>query len=88
MKVSIISKWDFSWKMPFNQGLSIPAQDVLFSRKESSNSYDHKPQQYSGRKCVLSKEPRILLDEKLNFWQQVDSTILKINKSISLIKKT
>ena len=47
------------------------------------NASNHKPQQYSGRKGVLPKTLRyfgILLDEKLNFRQHIDTTILKVAK--------
>ena len=63
--LSLISKWAFSWKILFNPDPSKPAHKVLFSRKrESSNSSDHKPQQYSGRMDILSKQKHlgILLD--------------------------
>ena len=49
--LSLISKWFFSWKMLFNPDHSKPV-------KKSSNSSDHKPQQYSGQKGVTSKAPR------------------------------
>ena len=32
--LSLISKWAFNWKMPFNPDPHKPAQEVLFSRKK------------------------------------------------------
>ena len=45
----IISKCAYNWKMFFNQDPIRPAEEMLFSRKKkSSNSSNHKSQQYSG----------------------------------------
>ena len=51
-----------------------------FQKNKNSNSYDHKPQQYSGQKRFLSKSFQYLLDEKLNFKHHVSSGILKVKK--------
>ena len=74
--------------MLFNSDPSKPAQEVLFSKKkENSNSSNHKFQQYSVERTSHHKHLVVLLDEKLNFKQYIDITILKINKGIPVIKK-
>ena len=84
----LISKWVYNWKMLFNSDPSKPAQEVLFSKKkENSNSSNHKFQQYSVERTSHHKHLVVLLDEKLNFKQYIDITILKINKGIPVIKK-
>ena len=68
---------------------SKPAQEVLFSRKKkiqihltvSLNSIQVK-------RASHHKNLGILLNEKINFKQHIETTILKINKSISVIKNS
>ena len=74
--------------MLFNSDPSNPAQEMLFSRKKrvhihpSISLYNILVERTSNHKHL-----DILLDEKLNFKQHVNSTFLKINKGISLIKE-
>ena len=79
----LISKWAYNWKMLFNPDPSKPAQEVLFSRKKTSNSSNH----IQVGRASHHKHLGVLLDQKLNFKQHIDTTILKINKGISTIKK-
>ena len=74
--------------MFFNSDPSKPAQKVLLSRKKTvqihltiSLNIIH-VERTSHYKHLI-----ILLDEKHNFKQHIDTAILKINKGISLIKK-
>ena len=75
--------------MLFNPDRSKPAQEVVFSRK---NKLQSRPNislnniQVEGASYV--KHLGILLGEKLNFKQHIDSVILKINKGISVIKNS
>ena len=74
--------------MLFNPDPSKPAQEVIFSRKKKTQihptiSFDNIQVERASHHKHLS----ILLDENLNFKQHIDTTILKINKSISVIKK-
>ena len=74
--------------MLLNPGPSKLAQDVLFSRKRKVQI--HPTISLSNiqlERASYQKHLGILLDEKLNFKQHIDSAILKINKSISVIKK-
>ena len=37
--LSLISKWNFNWKMLINTDANKPAQEVLFSRKNKTQNY-------------------------------------------------
>ena len=84
----LISKWAYNWKMLFNPDPSKPAQEVLFSRKKKTQI--HPTISFNNiqvERASHHKHLGILLDEKLNFNQRIDTTILKINNGISVIKK-
>ena len=82
-----ISKWDYDWKMLFNPGPCKPAQEVVFSRKKKTQSHPAISLNIQVEQTSYQKHLGLLLDEKLNFKQHVDSAILKMNKGISVIKK-
>ena len=85
----LISKWAYNWKMLFNPDPSKPAQEVLFSRKEKIQiDPTISLNNIQVERAPHHKHPRILLDEKLNFKQHINTTILKINKGISVIKNS
>ena len=74
--------------MLFYPNPSKPAQEVLFSRKKKTQIHPT----ISFNNIQVERTPhhkhlRILLDEKLNFKQHINTTILKISKGISVIKK-
>ena len=77
--------------MLFNPDPSKLAQGVLFSKKKKRK----KIQVYRTislnkiyvERASYQKQIGILLNEKLNFRQHIDTTILKVNKAISVIKK-
>ena len=84
----LISKWAYDWKMLFNPDPSKPTQEVLFSRKKKTQIHPT----ISFNNIQVERTPHykhlgILLDEKLNFKQHIDTTILKIDKGISVVKK-
>ena len=83
----LISKWAFNWKMLFNPDPTKPAQEVIFSKKKKKTQTYPSLNNIQVEKVPYQKHLGILLDEKLNFKQHVDSAILKINKGISVIKK-
>ena len=86
--LSEISKWACDWKMLFNPDPCKPAQEVAFSRKKKTQSHPAiSLNNIQVERTSCQKHLGLLLDEKLNFKQQVDSAILKINKGISVIKK-
>ena len=81
----LISKWAYNWKMFFNPDLSKPAQEVPFSRKtkiqiDSTKRFNN----IQVERASHHKHLGVLLDEKLNLKQHIDTTVLK---GISVIKK-
>ena len=84
----LISKWDYNWKMLFNPDPSKVAQEELFSRKKKTQIHPTiSLNNIQVARASHHKHLDILLDEKLNFNQHIDTTILKINKGISVIKE-
>ena len=84
----LISKWAYNWKMLFNPDPTKPAQEVIFSKKKKTQTHPIiSVNNIQVEKVPYQKHLGILLDEKLNFKQHVDSAILKMNKGISVIKK-
>ena len=74
--------------MLFNPDPSKPAQEELFSRKKKTQI--HPTISFNNIQVTRASHHKhldILLDEKLNFNQHIDTAILKINKGISVIKK-
>ena len=85
----LISKWAYNWKMVFHPNPSKPAQEVLFSRKKKNQI--HPTISFNNihvERASHHKHLGILLDEKLNFKQHIDTTILKISKGIPVIKNS
>ena len=75
--------------MLFTPDPSKPAQEVLFSRKKKVQIHPTiNLNNIQVEKASHHKHLGILLEEKLNFKHYINTTILKINKGISLIKKT
>ena len=74
--------------MLFNPDPINPVEEVLFSRK---NQIQNHPAIYLNNVQVerssYQKHLGIILDEKRNFKQHIDSTISKVNKGIAVIKK-
>ena len=86
--LSEISKWAYNWKMLFNPDPSKPAQEVVFSRKKKEQSHPGiSLNNIQVERTSYHKHLGLILDEKLNFKQHVDSALLKMNKGISVIKK-
>ena len=75
--------------MLFNPDPSKPPQEVLFARKKKTQI--HLTISFNNiqvERTSNHKHLGILLDEKLNFKQHIDITILKINKGISAKKNS
>ena len=80
-KLRPISKWAYNYKMLFNPDPSKLAQEVVFSRKRKLKSHPTiSLNNIQVERASYVKHLDILLDEKLNFKQHIDSVILKINK--------
>ena len=74
--------------MLFNPDPSKPAQQVLFSRKNQMQNHPTiSLNNVQVERSSYQKHLGKILDEKLNFKQNIDSAISKVNKGISAIKK-
>ena len=84
--LSEISKWAYNWKMLFNPDPRKPAQEVVFSKKKKEQSHPGiSLNNIQVDRTSSHKHLGLILDEKLNFKQHVDSALLKMNKGISVI---
>ena len=84
----LISRWAYNCKMLFNPDPSKPAQEVIFSRKKKTQI--HPTISFNNIQVARvshHKHLGVLLDQKLNFEQHIDTTILNINKGTSVIKE-
>ena len=83
-----ISRWAYKWKMLFNPDPKKPAHEVLFSRK---NQIQNHPvislNNIQVERSSHQKHLGLILDEKLNFKEHINSAISKVNKGISVLKK-
>ena len=78
----------FNWKMLFNPDANKPAQEVLLPRKKKTQNHPNiSLNNIQVERVSHQKHLGITLDEKLNFKEHVDSTILKVNRGIAVIKK-
>ena len=77
---------DFKWfLMPINPDTSKP---VLFSRKKKTKNHPNISVNNIQVETVShQKHLGIILDEKLNFKEHFDSSILKVNSGIAILKK-
>ena len=85
-----ISYWAYQWKMQFIPDPKNQADEVIFSRKTSSNNLLHPPIKLNNNdipKCPHQKYLGIALDSKLKFSVHVDQKIKKCNRIISLIRR-
>ena len=83
-----ISTRVYNWKMLFDPDSSKPAQEVLLSRKKENQVHPTiNLNKVQVERVSYQKHLGVLLDEKLNFKQHVDSAISKVNKVISVIKR-
>ena len=86
--LQLISNWAYKWKMLFNPGPKKAAQEVLFPRK--SQIQNHPTLSLNNiqvERSTYHKHLGVILDEKLNFKEHINSAISKVNKGISVIKK-
>ena len=86
--LEIISDWAHQWKMSFNPDPSKQAQEVIFSRKKKKRN--HPEISFNNSPVVQSsfqKHLGMILDDKLNFLEHLQSIMNKINKTIGLLRK-
>ena len=75
--------------MFFNQDTNKPVQEVLFSRKKKTQNHPNiSLNNIQVERVSLQKHLGIILDEKRNFKEHIDSTILKVNRGIAVIKNS
>ena len=75
--------------MLFNPDPSKPVQELTFSKKKQFQSHPTiSLDNFQVERASYQKHLGIILDEKLKFKQHVDNAISKINKGISVTKKT
>ena len=85
-----ISHWAYQWKMQFNPDLNKQANEVIFSRKTSSNNLSHPPIKFNKidiSECPHQKHLGIVLDSKLNFNAHADQKMKKCNRIIGFIRR-
>ena len=83
-----ISYWTYQRKILFNPGSNKQANEVIFTRKTSSNNLLHPPIKFNNNdisKCPDQKHLGIVLDLKLNFNTHVDQKIKKCNRIVCLL---
>ena len=76
--------------MPFNPDLNKQANEVIFSRKTSSNNLSHPSIKFNKidiPECPHQKHSGIVLDSKFNFIAHVDQKIKKFKRIIGLIRR-
>ena len=74
--------------MLFNPDANKPAQEVLFSRKKKTQNHPNiSLNNIQVERVSHQKHLGIIPDEKLNFKEHIDSTGLKVNRAIAVIKK-
>ena len=79
--------WAIHWKTVFNPDTNKPAEEVLFSRKKKTQNHPNiSLNNIQVERVSHQKHLGVILDEKLNFKEHIDSTILKVNRSIPVIK--
>ena len=83
-----ISTWAYHWKMNFNPGTSKQAQEVLFSRKVKVTAH---PQLVFNNNPVhetpTQKHLGMFLNSKLNFQENFENILNKVNKTTGLLRK-
>ena len=85
-----ISYWGYQWKMQFNPDPNKQANEVIVSRKTSSNNLLHSSIKFNKigiSECPQEKHLGIVLDSKFNFNAHVDQKIKKCNRIIGFIRR-
>ena len=74
--------------MLFNPGPTKPAQEVLFStKKKTLNHPTLSLNNIQVEKASSQKHIGLILDQKLNFKQHIESAIVNVNIGVAVIKK-
>ena len=85
--LQVISNWAFQWKLQFDPDPNKQAQGVYFSKK--SNNENSLPVTFNNTKVVTystQKHVGLLLDQRLNFNEHIQSKMNKCYKMIGVVK--
>ena len=88
--LTLISNWDFQWKMSFNSSTRTrkQAQETIFSRKKMESSH---PSAYFNNIPVSStsvyKHLGMLLDDNLSYEHRLKSVLNNVKKTIGPLPK-
>ena len=82
-----VSDWIFQRKIQFNPDPVKQAQEVIFLQKsESNNSFSLTFSKTEVKNCQFQKHLGLILDERLNFAEYINSKGSKLDKLIGIIK--
>ena len=74
--------------MLINPDTNKPTQEVLFSTKKKTQTHPNiSLNNIHVERVSHEKHLGLILDEKLSFKEHIDSTILKVNRGIAVLKK-
>ena len=85
-----ISYWAYQLKIQFNPDPNKQTNEIISSRKTSSNNLSHLPVKFNKieiSECLDQRNLRIVSDSKFNFSAHVDQKIKKCNRIIGLIRR-
>ena len=82
-----VSDWAYTWKMPFNADPSKQAQEVIFSRKYTTES--HPPIYFNDipvNQTTVQKHIGMYLDEKLNYNTYIKENSARFIKGLGYLE--
>ena len=83
-----IGKWGYQWKMIINPDLTKQAQEVIFSRRLNKPVHLNLTfNNFQVSQTESQKHLGLILDNKLNFNENLKGVLDKISKTIGLIRK-
>ena len=85
--LSKTNDWAILWKMSSNLIQVIQAHEVLFSRKRLNLNHDSIYFNHNIVQVPLHKHLGMRLDTKLNFLENLDKIMSKVDKTIGLLRK-
>ena len=86
--LSKIGEWGVHWKMSFNPNPTKQAQEIIFSRKTSQRN--HLGLMFNNsivNVTNIHKHLGMIFDSKLSFDEHIKSVLIKISKTVGLLRK-